>query len=388
MEYLKIKTDVLIIGGGGAGLRAAVAAADCGAQVILVSKRKVGIAGATAFPVAEMAGYNAGDIRIPGDTQSHYEDIMKAAQGMADPKLAAITAANAPGTISKLEEWGVEFEHVEEDYYIFKSCFSDSPRTHVIKGHGEPIIKALMKQIELRKENIKIMDDVTILRLVKENERRGVIIQAIYRSNFVLFGIPLATSVFGEEGTLLATMMVAIVIPVYNITAVVILELFRGGKVPVSVLIKNILKNPMIRGALLGFIFHILGIKLPVSVEGPIKQFANLTTPLALFVLGGTLHFNAIGGNLKYVVPSMTFKMVILPAVILAVATLLGFSGVERFVYFEMYATPVATASYAMAQNMGGDGELAGQFVVLSTVASVVTIFLWVYFLNSIGWLA
>ena len=171
MEYLKIKTDVLIIGGGGAGLRAAVAAADCGAQVILVSKRKVGIAGATAFPVAEMAGYNAGDIHIPGDTQSHYEDIMKAAQGMADPKLAAITAANAPGTISKLEEWGVEFEHVEEDYYIFKSCFSDSPRTHVIKGHGEPIIKALMKQIELRKENIKIMDDVTILRLVKENDR-------------------------------------------------------------------------------------------------------------------------------------------------------------------------------------------------------------------------
>ena len=224
-------------------------------------------------------------------------------------------------------------------------------------------------------------------RLVKENERRGVIIQAIYRSNFVLFGIPLATSVFGEEGTLLATMMVAIVIPVYNITAVVILELFRGGKVPVSVLIKNILKNPMIRGALMGFIFHMLGIKFPVSVEGPIKQFANLTTPLALFVLGGTLHFNAFGGNLKYVVPSMTVKMVILPAVILAVATLLGFSGVERFVYFEMYATPVATASYAMAQNMGGDGELAGQFVVLSTVASVVTIFLWVYFLNSIGWL-
>ena len=194
-----------------------------------------------------------------------------------------------------------------------------------------------------------------------------------------------------EGMTLNLRLVAAAIISVLLLQAVllaVILELFRGGKVPVSVLIKNILKNPMIRGALMGFIFHMLGIKLPVSVEGPIKQFANLTTPLALFVLGGTLHFNAIGGNLKYVVPSMTVKMVILPAVILAVATLLGFSGVERFVYFEMYATPVATASYAMAQNMGGDGELAGQFVVLSTVASVVTIFLWVYFLNSIGWLA
>ena len=116
-------------------------------------------------------------------------------------------------------------------------------------------------------------------RLVKENERRGVIIQAIYRSNFVLFGIPLATSVFGEEGTLLATMMVAIVIPVYNVTAVVILELFRGGKVPVSVLIKNILKNPMIRGALMGFIFHMLGIKLPVcqsdNAAGPVRTGRN-----------------------------------------------------------------------------------------------------------------
>ena len=47
----------------------------------------------------------------------------------------------------------------------------------------------------------------------------------------------------------------------------------------------------MIRGALLGFIFHILGIKLPVSVEGPIKQFANLTTPLALFVLSAKVVF-------------------------------------------------------------------------------------------------
>lgn len=165
-----INTDVLVIGGGGAGLRAAIAAADCGVQVLLVSKRKIGIAGATAYPVAEMAGYNAGDIHIPGDTETHYQDIMKAAQGMADPKLAAITAANAPATIEKLEKWGVQFEHVENNYYIFKSCFSNKPRTHVIKGHGEPIISALKKQIEKRKGSIQVWDDVNILKLVKQKD--------------------------------------------------------------------------------------------------------------------------------------------------------------------------------------------------------------------------
>jgi len=40
-----------------------------------------------------------------------------------------------------------------------------------------------------------------------------------------------------------------------------------------------------------------------------------------------------------------------------------------------------------MAQNMGGDGELAAQFVVLSTVASVVTLFFWIYFMNTIGYI-
>jgi len=230
---------------------------------------------------------------------------------------------------------------------------------------------------------------LVVPRLVKENPRRGVIIQAIYRSNFVLFGIPLAANLFGDDGSALASMMVAIVIPVYNVTAVIILEMFRGdgGKTNPLVLVRNVCTNPLILGAAVGLVFFALRIKLPSSVEGPVSQFAGMTTPLALFVLGGTLHFSAIRGNLKYIVPSMTLKLALLPLLITALATVLGFSNVERFVIFEMYATPVATASYSMAQNMGGDGELVGQFVVLSTAVAVVTIFLWVYLFTSIGFI-
>lgn len=222
-------------------------------------------------------------------------------------------------------------------------------------------------------------------KFVKGNPQRGVVIQAVYRSNFVLFAIPLTTSLFGETGSVLASMMVAIVIPVYNVTAVIILELFHGGRSDIRVLVKNVCTNPLILGALVGFIFFMLQIKLPACVDETVAQFANLTTPLALFVLGGTLHFSAVRGNLKYLVPSLTVKMVFLPAVITAFATAMGFGNLERFVLFTMYATPVATASYSMAQNMGGDGELAGQFVVISTAVSIVTIFLWVLFFKTMG---
>ena len=222
-------------------------------------------------------------------------------------------------------------------------------------------------------------------KFVKGNPQRGVVIQAIYRSNFVLFAIPLTTSLFGETGSVLASMMVAIVIPIYNVTAVIILELFHGGKSDIRVLVKNVCTNPLILGALVGFIFFMLQIKLPTCIDETAAQFADLTTPLALFVLGGTLHFSAVRGNLKYLVPSLTVKMVFLPAVITALATAMGFGNLERFVLFTMYATPVATASYSMAQNMGGDGELAGQFVVISTAVSIVTIFLWVLFFKTMG---
>lgn len=228
---------------------------------------------------------------------------------------------------------------------------------------------------------------VTVPCIIKENSRRGVIIQAIYRSNFVLFGIPLTSNLFGAEGAVLASMMVAIVIPIYNATAVIILEIFHEGNVKPSVLIKNVCTNPLIMGAMAGLVFYFLNIRFPASVETPIGQFAALSTPLALFVLGGTLHFSAIRGNLKYIVPSMTLKLLVLPAVITVIAIALGFNNLERFILFELYATPVATASYSMAQNMGGDGELAGQFVVLSTAASVVTIFLWVFLFTSIGFI-
>lgn len=251
---------------------------------------------------------------------------------------------------------------------------------HGFKLNYKLVITAVLSVLLLQAVLILVVP-----RLVKENPRRGVIIQALYRSNFALFGIPLAANLFGHQGEILASMMVAIVIPVYNVTAVVILEMFRGGKLRIKTLLMNVCTNPLILGAFVGLIFYLLQIKLPISVEETAGKFADLTTPLALFVLGGTLHFSAIRGNLKYIAPSLLIKLAVFPAIILGVGALIGFTNVEQFILFEMFATPVATASYSMAQNMGGDGELAGQFVVLSTAVSVITIFLWVFFLTSAG---
>lgn len=164
-SFMEIRTEVLVIGAGGAACRAAIAAADCGAQVVMASKLEILKAGATCFPVAEAAAYNAGDPAVTGDVRKHYEDIMLSAQGMASQELASILAVGAPQSVRTLENWGLAYDGGKGSHYIFKSCFARSPRSHIIKGHGEPIVKVMADQIRLRKQ-IRIIDNVTITGLL------------------------------------------------------------------------------------------------------------------------------------------------------------------------------------------------------------------------------
>lgn len=223
-------------------------------------------------------------------------------------------------------------------------------------------------------------------RFIRANPVRGVFIQAVYRSNFVLFALPLTISVCGEGAGSLAAMLIAIVIPIYNVAAVVILETFREGRRSgVGSLLKGIVTNPMILGAAVGLVFFLLRLPLPIVLDETVEAVADMSTPLALFVLGATLHFKAVGRNLPYLTAGLILRLLLIPAAVVTLAACMGFRDEKLFILFALYGTPVATASYAMAENMGGDGELAGQFVVFSTVASILTIFLWILVLRTAG---
>ena len=174
--------------------------------------------------------------------------------------------------------------------------------------------------------------------------------------------------------------MVTIVVPLYNVMAVIVLEYYRGCRPKLLPLLKKIFTNPLILGALAGGAFTLLGIRVPSVLEAPIHQLSALTTPLALFVLGGTLQFSSIREHLSCLTATLVCKLLVFPAVTLWLSGLLGLQPVERFLLLSVFATPVATASYPMAESMDGDGKLAAEFVAISTVASVATLFFWLTF--------
>ena len=227
---------------------------------------------------------------------------------------------------------------------------------------------------------------ILVPKIVKENPRRGVVIQGIYRSNFIIFGIPLTTGVFGTEKASVCGMMILIMVSLFNISGVIVLEMFReGGKVRVKSLLLGIIRNPLLQGCVVGLLFYLLQIRLPSFIASPVSSLAGLATTLALVVLGASLKFDELKKNSRTVSIVLIIRLVLLPAVMVALAYLIGLRGVELFLILVIFGTPVATSSFPMAQNMGGDGQLAGQLVFVSTVASLATLFVFIYSMSRMG---
>lgn len=223
-----------------------------------------------------------------------------------------------------------------------------------------------------------------IPRMEKDNAKRGVMIQGMFRSNFVLFGLPVAISLCGEENIGITSLLLGIIVPIYNVLAVITLETFRGTKPSVKKIVIGIMKNPLIIASVLGVGMYLLQIELPYTIEKTVVDIGKVATPLALIALGGGFAFHKVKGDIKQLMVSVVGKLVISPLFMVTAAVLLGFRNEVLVPILLMSGAPTAVSSYTMAEQMGGDGELAGEIVVFTTGISIATIFVWVFVLKQL----
>lgn len=225
--------------------------------------------------------------------------------------------------------------------------------------------------------------------LVKSKRQRGSVIQGIYRSNFLIYGLPLATGMYGDEARAGISMLMGLMIPFYNVAAVIILSIYseNSSKPSIKNVLKDIVTNPLIIGCAVGLLAGIVNLRLPQFLESPLSQLGAAAAPLALFMMGGEFEFKNLRNNLAKVIAVTIARLVIVPVAALAIFIQLGFTGVDLAILISIFATPAAMAGYIMARNMGNDAELSAQIVVLTTACSCVSIFFIIYFLRSWGYL-
>lgn len=276
---------------------------------------------------------------------------------------------------------------------------------------------------------------VTAILTTKKRNRRGVILQCTFRSNFAIIGLSLVESLGGN--TAIAGIISAFSIPVFNILAVIALsiyaddekdkpaminpeEVFEGAeggetaakvtakpKHSVKTILLNIVKNPLIIGVVLGLVF--VGIReIERAATGgrvvfsfrynlgflydSVKKLKDIASPLALVVLGGQFEFSAVKGMTKEIIVATVWRVVLAPLIGIGGGILLSqYTDLFTFgsdVYptlIALFGTPVAVSSAIMAGEMKNDEQLATQLVVWTSICSIATIFITVFLLKIFG---
>lgn len=240
-----------------------------------------------------------------------------------------------------------------------------------------------------------------VIFLTKKKKCRGALLQGVFRSNYALIGIPLASSLFPGEGAAVATLLSAFMVPAFNILAVIGLSIFNndGKKPDFKKVLLGIVKNPLIIGIASGLVALLIrhlvigaGISFRISeipvVWGTLKNLSYLATPLALLVLGAQFEFSAIPHLKREIICGVILRSIVVPLLGIGVAYLFfrqSFGGAQFASLVAVFCTPVAVSSVPMAQEMGADSELAGQLVVFTTITSAFTVFLASAILRSVG---
>ncbi|MBQ3192399.1 MAG: AEC family transporter [Oscillospiraceae bacterium] len=222
-------------------------------------------------------------------------------------------------------------------------------------------------------------------RYVKPGPTAASFGQAIFRSNYLIFGAAVAESIYGAGNIGMVSLLGAVAVPLFNAQAAILLETARHGTASTKKLLLAIAKNPTVIATVIGLGVNFSGIVLPELVLKVVKDLSGLTTPLSFLSIGVTLSLGGVVVKKGYLVMGNLLRLVIIPAVFIPIAVLLGFHGQELCALLILFAAPTAVSSYPMAVAMDADGDFAAQMVAYTTVFCLPTIFLWTLAMNSFG---
>ncbi|WNC09103.1 AEC family transporter [Pseudomonas coleopterorum] len=217
---------------------------------------------------------------------------------------------------------------------------------------------------------------------------RGVFTQGAFRGNNGVIGLALAGSMYGDYGISLGSILAGLVIVLYNSLSVVVLAIYSPNikSDPLSIC-KSILVNPLIISVVTAVPFAWLQVPIPNWILTSADYVAQMSLPLALICIGGTLSLAALRSSGSVALSASAVKMILLPIVGTFGAWLLGFRGAELGILFLYIGAPSASVGYVMVRASGGNYSLAAAIIVITTLAAAITTNIGIFLLQWGGWI-
>ena len=227
---------------------------------------------------------------------------------------------------------------------------------------------------------------LAIPRIQKNRKKAGIMVLALLRSNFAIFGTIIVKAIAGENNMGEISLLVALIVPVANILCLVFIEISNTQqKLQVKELLVHLIKSPLLLAAAAGLLFALLPVRLPGLISKPIDDLAACTMPLSLLLCGATIKLDGIKSNLGQLVIVALGRLVLVPLVMLPVCMWFHFEKLQIIALMSLYMGPTAITVFNIASQYGCEAEFAGQTVAITSLLAPITIFAWIVAMGALG---
>jgi predicted permease len=253
--------------------------------------------------------------------------------------------------------------------YLFSPCL-------VFGG----IARSELKADELRQILAMAALSTLLIALVGWGETRLFRIDRKLASGFMLsvvlvnagnYGLPLNDFAFGQGGMQRAIVFFVVTAMISNTLGV---YLASRGAASVRRSLLNVLTVPLPYAAVLGFLFNITGVTLPLPLNRAVTILGQAAVPGMLIVLGLQLSRTSVRGRVAPILLATITRLGVAPLIAIALATLLGLSGLTRQVSILQASMPTAAMAGVLATEFGSDAEFTSAAILISTLMSIVTL--------------
>lgn len=213
------------------------------------------------------------------------------------------------------------------------------------------------------------------------SRRIGTFVQCAGHGNQGYIGLPIAFYFIGESGFARASIIAGFMMILQNILSVLALQAYAvsndGSDNRLGLVVEKLIWNPVIVSALAGVAVSLLELTPHPVVNRFLEVLGDLAPPMSLLLIGASLSLKAVQKHLLPVLGAVTFKIILLPSVGLALFMLFNVNAADYLPSMILLAAPTATVAYVMSREMDGDDIFASAAVSASTIFSALTYLVW-----------
>jgi len=207
------------------------------------------------------------------------------------------------------------------------------------------------------------------------DELRSVALVQSYHANTGYFGLPVVAATLGAAATATASVVFGLAALVQVPLTVLVLVTINDADAPLGSELERVATNPILLTLAASLVFATYDLPVSSAALVGLERLSTLALPFALVAVGGSLQPTTYSAPLDRTASVVGLKVVVMPVVAWLVFWALGADVVVRNTSVVMFGAPTAVSTYVYVSELGGDTEFASMNVFVTTLTSLVTLF-------------